>query len=281
MTSSLGGIRIIVSGAILLSFLFSGCVTRGASSTEPADMTTEVPHTPVIESTPAPTAVATESPVTAEPTVEAITPANSDPTPEPTTSWLDLYEPVFENYRAVADADLSKPDYDYSKDTYGVMESWDMTTWQDVTYGYTLHDLDGNGIPELIVGNMASADDNIVHALFTLVDGQPRKVFCSITRGSYWLSITGGIYGHGSGGAMLSDFMIYSYNGTDISPQYGYFTSGGVENGGYDYGFFRVTNGDRYTGTVERISQDEFTEGLNNLETTILPLDDLSLIWIY
>ena len=80
---------------------------------------------------------------------------------------------------------------------------------------------------------------------------------------------------------MLSDFMIYSYNGTDISPQYGYFTSGGVENGGYDYGFFRVTNGDRYTGTVERISQDEFTEGLNNLETTILPLDDLSLIWIY
>ena len=243
-------------------------------------MTTEVPHTPVIESTPAPTAAATEPPVTAEPTVEAITPAISDPTPEPTTSWLDLYEPVFENYRAVADVDLSKPDYDYHKDTYGVLESWDLTTWQDVTYGYTLHDLDGNGIPELIVGNMASADDNIVHALFTLVDGQPRKVFCSITRGSFWLSSTGGIYGHGSSSAAWTDSLIYSYSGTEITPLYGCFTSGGVDNGGYDYGFYRVTNGDRFTGNAEAISEEEYREYMRSLEATILPLDDLSLIWI-
>ena len=121
---------------MLLSIHVSGCVTRETSSTKPAEMTTEIPHTPVIESTPAPTADMTEPSATTEPTVEAIASEPPDPTPEPTPSWLDLYEPVFENYRAVANHGMNSADFDISKDTYGILGSWDLTTWQDVTYGY-------------------------------------------------------------------------------------------------------------------------------------------------
>ena len=260
MASSLEGKRIFVSGLILLSFLFSGCVTREASSPKPADMTTEALYTPVIESTPTPMSVATEPPAAVEPTVEDMATEPPDLTPEPTPSWLDLYEPVFENYRAVANHGMNSADYDISKDTYGILGSWDLTTWQDVTYGYSLLDIDGNGIPELIVGNMASADDNRIHALFTLVDAQPQMILYSFTRSSYYLTGTGDLYHHGSSSAMWTDSLIYSYSGTELTPLYGCFTSGGIDNGGYDYGFYKVTNGDRYTGNVKAISQEEYEE---------------------
>ena len=207
----------------------------------------------------------------AEPSSEA-----SDSVPSTDPSWLEYYEPVFANYRAVADADLN--DFDYSLDTYRVLTSYDLTLWQDVTYGYALRDLDENGIPELIVGNMASEGDNCIHALFTLVDYEPYAVFFSITRDSYHLTSTGNIFRHGSGGAMLTDSMIYHYDGTTITPIYGCFTSQGIDCGLYDYGYYLVTNGDRYTGSAEMVSKEEFLQYLADLEATILPLNDLSPI---
>lgn len=275
----------IISGLMLLSVLFSGCVTREASPTESGVMQTKAPQTPFVESTPIATAIITEIPATPKPTAKSVTTETPDPTPNPriesTSSWLDLYEPVFENYRAVLNHGLNNPSFDAGKDTYGVLGSWDLTTWQDVTYGYSLRDLDSNGIPELIVGNMASADDNRIHALFTLFDNQPRMVLYSFTRSSYYLMNTGDLYYHGSGSAMWTDTIIYQYSGTDIAPLYGCFSSDGSEYGMYDYGFYLVSNGDRFTGNAEKVSQEQYGEYMRSLEESILPLDDLSLIWIY
>ena len=75
--------------------------------------------------------------------------------------------------------------------------------------GYALHDLNKDGIPELFI----ISKDCSIHAVFSLVNGNPVAI------GGYWsrsrceVDSNGIFYNHGSSGAEVSSTASYSYMG--------------------------------------------------------------------
>ena len=272
---------------LLAMLLITGCTVRGTGSPDARESALQTGEAaeeePVTSASPAPEL--TDAPAEPEPTEQPTqapteAPATEQPSPSPAQAqpsaadlpWLALYEPVFENYRAVAGADPNS--FDYSKDTYSVLTSYDLVEGQPVMYGYLLRDVDGNGVPELLVGNMAADDGGIVHAMFTLVDNEPTFVLYSWARNRYYLTDSGEVYNAGSSGAMDSEYYVCSLSGTILKPLYGCFTS---DEGGYG-GFYTVSGGDRYSGSAREVSQEEFSRTLETMEAAIEPLDGMTPI---
>lgn len=76
--------------------------------------------------------------------------------------------------------------------------------------GYYISDIDGNGIPELLIGNLS--DDtflkDMAFELYTLVDDKPELIFSGWERNRYYLYNNGKIANEGSSGAAYSDWYI-------------------------------------------------------------------------
>ena len=129
--------------------------------------------------------------------------------------WISVYWPVLKTY------------YDYSIKAYGDSPSGDITSSGDYllsyetvgvsylaryggSFGYCLKDLDGNGIPELLVGSPDSEyyAGKVIYDLFTLRDGAPVRLATSGERTVYKLLSDGSIFYSGSGGAAYSVFLV-------------------------------------------------------------------------
>ena len=85
--------------------------------------------------------------------------------------------------------------------------------------GYTLEDLDRNGVPELLIFGSGSVDEfanQILYGLYTLVDGSPVNVATSQARNRYYLRTDNSIYSEGSGGASHSYFTVWHLNGSSL-----------------------------------------------------------------
>ena len=83
--------------------------------------------------------------------------------------------------------------------------------------GYTLLDLDGNGIEELIFGeNGSGAWNGVIYDLYTIVDGELVHVFSGGERNRYYLCEDGSIANEGSDGAADSVDIYYTYEGTEM-----------------------------------------------------------------
>lgn len=205
--------------------------------------------------------------------------AEKDENTEP--DWLSLYAPVFNSYKevfTVVDAykqgsespvDLSSSDYDLADNVSLYLESL-------AKPGFCLMDLDSNGAPELIVGLMT--DDNfysrIIASLFTIDDGTPKKVFTSYTRSRYCLSSEGGFIYEGSGGAAYSDYYFCSFLGSALNIDYGVFSDG-------EKGFFYCENGGRETAAkAEHISQTQFSDYYNKLDSMIIDPPEYTMLEI-
>lgn len=69
--------------------------------------------------------------------------------------------------------------------------------------GYAIEDVDGNGIPELLIGEIGEwgGGSGAFFDLYTLTDGQPVRVFASSERERYYLCQDGAIAAEGSSGA--------------------------------------------------------------------------------
>lgn len=81
--------------------------------------------------------------------------------------------------------------------------------------GYALLDVSGDGIPELLIGEIAETDGGVcrgsrICAAYTAVDGAPRFVFEGWYRNSYLYMGDGRFLNEGSGGAMYSMFGTYA-----------------------------------------------------------------------
>lgn len=210
-------------------------------------------------------------------------PAPAADTPAPAApeepDWLAVYAPVFGSYEklfAVVDAyrqgseapvDLTDPDYDLADNLGLYLESL-------AKPGYCLIDLDGNGVPELLVGLMT--DDafysRIVASVFTVENGAPRLVFTSYTRSRYCLSSEGGFIYEGSGGAAYSDYYACSFSGGVLTRSYGVYSDG-------DRGFFYCENGDREgAAKTESITQEQFSEWFDRLDSRIIDPPELTIM---
>ncbi len=125
----------------------------------------------------------------------------------------DVYLPVIENCRYVQnhfkecgfwkeESEESRNEF-FQKDIYGLGDGIDLLQYE---LGYTLLDLNSDGIKELIIGCYNSQDqsdyfNNVIFALFTIQDNSPVKVFQSWVRNRHYLGPDNLIRNEGSGGA--------------------------------------------------------------------------------
>ena len=71
--------------------------------------------------------------------------------------------------------------------------------------GYALMDIDGNGVPELLIGDNESVSDGVIIDLYTYIDDSIVYLETSGERYGIKLSKNGRIYRYGSGGAGLTE----------------------------------------------------------------------------
>ena len=141
---------------------------------------------------------------------------------------------------------------------------WDPSAAEGVVFGYTLDDLDVNGIPELIIGNLADETDNKVYAVFTLSNGQPVSAAFGTDTDSWFLSKAGGLYLRREAGEMNADYVIYSFGGTKLEAFFGCFACDGTD--GSAPGYYRVAYGDRHSGTAFDVTREEFDAAVAELD---------------
>lgn len=103
--------------------------------------------------------------------------------------------------------------------------------------GYTIEDISGDGIPELVVGTLPEHGGQI-NAVYTLVDSQPQFVFEGWYRSSYSYLGNGRFYYYGSSSASEAGqgFFSLSKDGTTLNCEDFYFTHAAEE----DYSYLRV-----------------------------------------
>lgn len=148
----------------------------------------EMAASPALTASPA--ATTTAAPTPAEP---AQTPAPT-PTERPEAPYADLLA-LYEQ---------------------AAQEGWDMEACDaaglslmcgrpEQAWGYALQDLDGDGAPELLIGNGREIFD-----LYALQDGAPQKLLTGWERNAYVLCEDGTIYNTASGGAAYTVFADYA-----------------------------------------------------------------------
>lgn len=86
--------------------------------------------------------------------------------------------------------------------------------------GYTIDDVDSNGIPELLIGEIGEwgGGSGAFFDLYTLTDGQPVRVFASSERERYYLCQDGTIAEEGSSGADDSFNAYYAIDSVSETP---------------------------------------------------------------
>ena len=86
--------------------------------------------------------------------------------------------------------------------------------------GYAIKDVDGNGIPELLIGEIGEwgGGSGAFFDLYTLTDGQPVRVFASSERERYYLCQDGAIAAEGSSGADDSFNAYYAIDSVSGTP---------------------------------------------------------------
>ena len=154
---------------------------------------------PEMAASPAPTASSAATTAAADPTA-APTPAEPAQTPAPTPT--EQPEAPYADLLAL----------------YGqaAQEGWDMEACDaaglslmcgrpEQAWGYALRDLDGDGAPELLIGNGREIFD-----LYALQDGAPKKLLTGWERNAYVLCEDGTIYNTASGGAAYTVFADYA-----------------------------------------------------------------------
>ena len=132
--------------------------------------------------------------------------------------YIYAYTPVIERYRTAKNAEISH---------FGQANERDVSEWiiSCESVGYTLLDLDKNGIPELLLAGVGTedADAGILFDVYTFHIDRPVRICMSTGRGRYYLLSDNRIYYEGSGGASISIHEFYTLDGTKLQFQERYF----------------------------------------------------------
>lgn len=133
---------------------------------------------------------------------------------------------------------------------------------ENVLAGYLVQDINGNGTPELMVGEDSDTDEgNLIYTLYTCADDRPVHVFESFARSSYtWLG-DGKFFYFGSSGAANSGFGVFFLppEGTELECENFWFSD--IKPGTEDeIAYYNNQSGSWKADESEEldISQDEF-----------------------
>ncbi|MBR5094562.1 MAG: hypothetical protein IK095_05660 [Oscillospiraceae bacterium] len=173
-----------------------------------------------------------------------------------------LYAPVLAAYREHEEAGGGLVNW------YGDEEGWVHVGLTGAErYGYTIRDLDRNGVPELILGVLCPEQDgadssqpdpasygaNLILDLYTLVDGAPTYIVNSGDRYRYCLTDDGLIQYEGSGGAAYSTAALLRLDGAELAISTAVCIAGGEDR------CFRLNSMDDYEHAGdEAISYEDF-----------------------
>lgn len=188
---------------------------------------------------------------TAEPTIE--------PTAEP-VNYMEVYDGVIQEYYNV----IKNPDAydDQEEGKMGVIETAHYLGDSALSeIGYLLRDINGDEIPELIIG---SSDDgytaNTIYALYTIKDNNPSFVLEGRSRSSYALMEGNSLFYCGSNGAAYRLFGEYKLgkDGELVCCDFNF--SYEKNNNLEDIGFYHNTTGvyDKSKAEEMKITDDEF-----------------------
>lgn len=129
-------------------------------------------------------------------------------------------------------------------------------TTSTTSLGYYLKDLNKDGLPELLIGATTSDYyEGCIIDLFTLQNGQPKRVLASSDRCRYYLRSDNMISCAGSGGASYSsnDLLKFNSNGVDLVNSVVLY---GDDNGNINY--YRVLDKDFDYSNDTLITQEEY-----------------------
>ena len=138
--------------------------------------------------------------------------------------------------------------------------------------GFWLHDMDGNGIPELLIGAIGAEfyDESLIYDMFTLEEGTPVRIFASSARIRYYLCEDDLILYEGSGGAPYNLSILYYLKNNRLELATGIVMA--------DSECFEVHE-DRESFFTDRrqsdrrISREEYYDKMEKLETATVHMD--------
>lgn len=141
--------------------------------------------------------------------------------------------------------------------------------------GYTIQDINADGIAELIVGEIAETKDNAsfgskVYAVYTHVDG---KIYCALEgddRNSYEILNNGMFFNLGSEGATHTIFGSYAlHSGAKETVCADFYFSYEKDETCQEILYYHNTTGDFDRTVSEIISEDSFDKTLNTYNERI------------
>ena len=126
---------------------------------------------------------------------------------------LSLYDQILEPYHN---------DIGSEESTYASLIEFNRYNLELTNVGYTYLDINDNGVPELIIASIDTDGDNyinqLIFELYTIIDGQPNKIFHSSENSRYYYGDDNNIYNEGSDSANTAYYLLYRLNneGTNI-----------------------------------------------------------------
>ena len=188
--------------------------------------------------------------------------------------YLSAYAPVLETYRSFLDgAEPETMDTTERGDYYFVLGETGISEMarNGGKLGCWLHDLDCNGIPELLIGATEAEyyDETQIYDMFTLEEETPVRVLVSSARVRYYYYEDDLILYEGSGGASYNMSLLYYLEGSELK------LSSGIVMA--DAACFEV-NEDRENLFTERkagdrsITREEYYERMDEMEGRTAPM---------
>lgn len=198
----------------------------------------------------------------------------------PETDYLAIYSGILANVHSI----LVDPDArtDFAPGEMGLFEVANaLGAEAPDTVGYVLKDIDGNGVPELLIGVFEKPDSaytkNELYAVYTCKESTPVLLLEGNSRNAYSLMDNGSFFYFGSGGAIYSMFGEFALAdaGTLTSKSY-YFTYEKNEDGS-EIGYYYNTDGEWNPAASQELelkSEDEFWAIEEQLAAQTVTLQD-------
>lgn len=198
-------------------------------------------------------------------------------TEQPEIDGMQVYGDILDHmYQVMTSEDEN---YEVQDGEIGVLEVIAGMDKRDAldSVGYTIQDISGDGIPELLIGAVRETDGdkawgNNIYAVYTCVDGAPALTFEGWARSSYQYIGDGDFYYYGSGGAMYSIFGTYtiSEDGTSLDCNDYYFTYEKDESF-EEIGFYHNNSGEWDKSVSEEldVTAEEFWKIEEDLEKQV------------